>query len=237
MAREGLVTVLRAPARAIRARAGIFALIVAGVVAMNLVLPPFVLSVVRKPYDYFSINPWLHNVPSWLWSGEATAGRKLEFLWNAAVLWFVASGQYDAPEWGFTATVRDIARWILMGVLFGTYATLWLERRARLRSDNPPARGGSRGGLIGAILSTLGFTTMPCSVVGCGAPVLPVLGLALTGLSSGTIALLSGASRFLVWVVIMGVTLSVVRLAIQVADTSVSRARVARPSSAAGRPS
>ena len=238
MDRQELVTVLRAPARAIRARAGIFVLIVAGVVAMNLVLPPFVLSVVRKPYDYFSINPWLHNVPSWLRSGEATAGRKVEFLWNAAVLWFVASGQYDAPEWGFTATVRDIARWILMGVLFGTYSTLWLERRAQLRSDNPAARGrSSRGGLIGAILSTLGFSTMPCSVVGCGAPVLPVLGLALTGLSSGTIALLSGASRFLVWVVITGVTVSVVLLAMQVAGTSESRAWAARPSSAAGRPS
>src|SRR5207245_3652417 len=116
--------------------------------------------------------------------------------------------------------------------VFGTYARLWLERRDQLRSDNPAARGrGSRGGLIGAILSTLGFSTMPCSVVGCGAPVLPVLGLALTGLSSGTIALLSGASRFLVWVVITGVTVSVVLLAIQVADTSVSLAGVARPSS------
>src|SRR5256712_7147711 len=150
MARQGLVTVLRASARAIRARAGIFALIVAGVVAMNLVLPPFVLSVVRKPYDYFSINPWLHNVPSWLRSGEATAGRKVEFLWNAAVLWFVASGQYDAPEWGFTATVRDIARWILMGVLFWTYSTLWLERRGPPgRGNTPPPGGGGGGGAVG----------------------------------------------------------------------------------------
>src|SRR2546426_3137423 len=182
MARHGLVTVLRAPARAIRARAGIFALIVAGVVAMNLVVPPFVLSVVRNPYAYFSINPCLHNVPSWLRSGEATAGRKVEFLWNAAVLWFVASGQYDAPEWGFTATVSDIARWILMGVLFGTYSTLWLERPAQTRTHNPAARGrGSRGGLIGAVLSTLGVRTMPCRVGRCRAPVPPVPGPALAG--------------------------------------------------------
>jgi len=238
MDRQGIVTVLRVPARAIRARAGIFALIVAGVVALNLILPPFVLSVARKPYDYFSINPWLHNLPSWLRSGEATAGRKLDFVWNAAVLWFVASGQSDAPEWGFTATVSDFARWILIGVLFGTYFTLWLERRAQLRRDSLPARGrSSRGGVIGTILSTLGLTTMPCSVTGCGAPVLPVLGLALTGLSSGTIALLSGASRFLVWIVITGVTASIVVLAMQVGDTSESRARAPGPSSAAGRPS
>src|SRR2546428_6399422 len=125
-----------------------------------------------------------------------------------------------------------------MGGLFGTCSTLWLERRAQLRSDNLAARGrGSRGGLIGAILSTLGFSTMPCSVTGCGAPVLPVLGLALTGLSSGTIALLSGASRFLVWIVITGVAVSVLVLARQVGDTSESGARAAGPSSAVGRPS
>src|SRR5256885_1892385 len=106
MDRQELVTVLRAPARAIRARAGIFVLIVAGVVAMNLVLPPFVLSVVRKPYDYFSINPWLHNVPSWLRSGEATAGRKVEFLWNASILWFVGSVRDDRAPLGCVPVSR-----------------------------------------------------------------------------------------------------------------------------------
>ena len=79
-------------------------------------------------------------------------------------------------------------------------------------------RPWSRGGVVGTLLSTLGFTTMPCSVVGCGAPVLPVVGLALTGLSSGTIALLSGASRFLVWIVLAGVAASTAVLARQVTD-------------------
>lgn len=210
---------LQATARAVRARGGAFVLIVAAIVVLNLVLPPLVLSAVRKPYDYFSFNPWLHNIPSWLRSGEATAGRKADFLWNAAVLWFVASGEYDAAEWGFTVTVRDLARWVLMGVLFGTYFTLWLERRAQLqRAGLAAGRHGARGGVIGTLLSTLGFTTMPCSVVGCGAPVLPVVGLALTGLSSGTIALLSGASRFLVWIVMIGVAASVVALARQVGE-------------------
>jgi hypothetical protein len=40
----------------------------------------------------------------------------------------------------------------------------------------------------------LGLSTGPCSVMGCGAPVLPVVGLAVAGLSSGTLALLSGLS-------------------------------------------
>lgn len=212
-----MARMLGTTARAIRGRSGVFAIIVAAIVALNLVLPPLVLSAVRKPYDYFSFNPWLHNIPSWLRSGEATTGRKADFLWNAAVLWFVASGESDAAEWGFTVTVRDLARWGLMGVLFGAYFTLWLARRAQLqRAGLAAGRRGARGGVIGTLLSTLGFTTMPCSVVGCGAPVLPVVGLALTGLSSGTIALLSGASRFLVWIVMTGVAASVVVLARQV---------------------
>src|SRR5438552_6241678 len=214
-----MARMLQATVRAIRRRAGVFVLSVAAVAALNLAMPPLVLSVARKPYAYFSINPWLHNLPSWLASGEATASRKVDFVWNVAVLWFVASGEYDAAEWGFTVTVADIARWALMGVLFGAYFTLWLERRTQLRRAGvAPSRRGSRGGVVGTLLSTLGFTTMPCSVAGCGAPVLPVVGLALTGLSSGTIALLSGASRFLVWIVLAGVAASTAVLARQVTE-------------------
>src|SRR5574337_1578324 len=204
-------TVVRGVLRAIRRRAGVFVLVVAAIVALNLVLPPLVLSVVRRPYDHFSFHPWLHNVPTWVRSGEATVGRKVDFLWNAAVLWFIASGEYDAAEWGFTVTVRDIARWILMGALFGAYFSLWLQQRTQLQHAGLAAgRRGGRGGVVGSVLSTLGVTTMPCSVAGCGAPVLPVVGLALTGLSSGTIALLSNASRVLVWIVIVGVAAGVV---------------------------
>lgn len=200
-------------------RSGVFVLVVAAIVALNLILPPLVLSVVRKPYDYFTVNPWLHNLPSWLRSGEASMGRKIDFAWNVAVLWFVASSEYDEAEWGFTVTVRDIARWLLMGTLFGAYFTLWLQRRAQLqRAGLPTGRRGARGGALGGVLSTLGVTTMPCSVAGCGAPVLPVVGLALTGLSSGTIALLSSASRFVVWIVITGVAASVAVLTKQVGE-------------------
>jgi len=46
-------------------------------------------------------------------------------------------------------------------------------------------------------------------VVGCGAPVLPVVGLVFAGLSSGTLALLSGASRVLSAVVLVALTLVV----------------------------
>src|SRR3989442_503104 len=87
-----MARMLQATVRAIRRRAGVFVLVVAAIAALHLVLPPLVLSVARKPYDYFSINPWLPNLPSWLASREANASRKADFLRNAAGLGVVASG-------------------------------------------------------------------------------------------------------------------------------------------------
>lgn len=37
------------------------------------------------------------------------------------------------------------------------------------------------------MLGALGLSTSACTVMGCGAPVLPVVGLAFVGLSSGTL--------------------------------------------------
>src|SRR5256885_13641038 len=96
---------VQAAVGAIRRRAVVFVLVVAAIAALNLVLPPLVLSVARKPYDYFSINPWLHNLPSWLASGEATASRKVDFVWNVAVLWFVAPRGDDGGGGGVFAPV------------------------------------------------------------------------------------------------------------------------------------
>ena len=45
------------------------------------------------------------------------------------------------------------------------------------------------------LASVVGLSTGPCSVMGCGAPVIPVVGLAFAGLSSGTLAFLAGLSR------------------------------------------
>jgi hypothetical protein len=45
------------------------------------------------------------------------------------------------------------------------------------------------------LASVVGLSTGPCSVMGCGAPVIPVVGLAFAGLSSGTLAFLAGFSR------------------------------------------
>ncbi|MBI4636501.1 MAG: hypothetical protein HY727_09160, partial [Candidatus Rokubacteria bacterium] len=40
-----------------------------------------------------------------------------------------------------------------------------------------------------------GFSTQACSVMGCGVPVLPVIGLAVTGVSSETLVFFSRLAR------------------------------------------
>ena len=48
---------------AIRARPLVFAAVALTVYALNLVLPLAVLSLARKPWDYFAFNPWLSQLP------------------------------------------------------------------------------------------------------------------------------------------------------------------------------
>jgi hypothetical protein len=62
---------------------------------------------------------------------------------------------------------------------------------------------------MGAVASVFGLSTGPCSVTGCGAPVLPVVGLAFAGLSSGTIKFLSDLSKISATVVMVGLALGV----------------------------
>ena len=92
---------------------------------------------------------------------------------------------------------------MLTALLFGLYFALW--RRWR-EPPLPPrwTRAGSSGGVAGALVSVVGLSTGPCSVMGCGAPVMPVVGLAFAGLSSTTVAALSQLSS------IVGVGLIVV---------------------------
>lgn len=206
---------------AIRERPLVFAGVALAVFALNLVLPVLILTVARKPWDHFSFNPWLSQLPGWLASSTVTLGRKLEFLSHVALFWFIASGQYDDAEWGFSADVRDLGRWLLIGVLFGAYFVLWLHARRRLAAGGGAWRGSGTGGFAGAFLSTLGLSTAPCSVAGCGLPVLPVMGLALQGLTSGTLAAMAGVSKIATWVVIGGTSLAIVALA-----SITSRARV-----------
>jgi hypothetical protein len=196
---------------AIRAQPVLFLGVVAVVFLLHVFLPPLVLSAVRKPWTYFAFNPWLKSLPAYLASGTPLPD-KLDFLTRVAVFWFSADGPYGAPEWGFAVDTADIARFLVMSILIGTYFALWNYRRLQ----GPTAWSGGlyrNGGVLGAFAGALGLSTGPCSVMGCGAPVLPVVGLVFAGLSSGTLAALSSLSRVSGIVVLVAMAVGVASLA------------------------
>jgi hypothetical protein len=176
----------------VRERPGSVLLVAAVVVALHAMVPVVVLSLARKPVDYCALNAWLPSLPSFLLSPEVAVGRKLQALPALALFWCSASNPYGV-EWGFTVDVADLIRFALVGGLLGAYFALWRGHRAR--APGPGSATGARsGGVLGG-LSLLGLSTAPCSVMGCGAPVIPVVGLALVGLSSTTLKLLHDLSR------------------------------------------
>ncbi len=191
-----MITLCRGIGVALRARPG-SALAAAGLVlALQVLLPVLVLSLVRKPWTYFTFNPWLKRLPEYL-AGSAPLEQKLDFLGRVAVFWFTADGPYGAPEWGFAVDTVDLLRFALVAALVGLSVALARYQRDLARL------GRWRASALGAFAGVVGLSTGPCSVVGCGAPVLPVVGLAFAGLSSGTILLLSEASRVAAIVVLV----------------------------------
>ena len=212
--------VVRGVGRAVRARWGIVALVAAGVVALDVLLPPLVLSAFRAPWTFFTFNPWLKRLPEYLASGKPWS-EKLDFLTRVALFWFSADGPYGAPEWGFAVDTMDAARFVVTALLIGVYVALWLDRRAAARGWRGGA--GSAGGAVGACVSVLGLSTGPCSVVGCGAPVLPVVGLVFAGLSSTTLAVLSQASRISAIALVVALVLAIAWLGWQAENRGAPR--------------
>jgi hypothetical protein len=169
----------------------VFALVTVVMLVLHVFAPPIVLSLARKPVDYFAFNPWLASLPSFLVSPDVTLQRKLEAVPKLALFWFSSSNLYGI-DWGFTVDVTDLFRFVVTAVLIGIYFALWSYQRAR---PAPAWRVRAiRGGMLGSSVSVLGLSTGPCSVMGCGAPVMPVVGLAFAGLSSTTVAALSRLS-------------------------------------------
>ena len=206
--------VARGIGRALRARPGAIALTVAGVLALDVFLPPLLLSVVRKPWTYFTFNPWLKRLPEYLMSATPWSD-KLDFLSRVALFWFSADGPYGQPEWGFAVDGADVVRFVVTALLVGLYVALWLERRAGGVSGWRVGAGRT-GGTLSALAGVLGLSTGPCSVVGCGAPVLPVVGLVFAGLSSTSVTLLSEVSRVSAIVVVLVLLVAIVWLGWQV---------------------
>ena len=208
---KALAQALRGIKVAVSMRPRLFIAVVVGVFLLDILLPPLLLSVVRKPVSSFTVNPWLRNFPEWVTSGAVPLQRKIEFLPNLALFWFRADAPIE-PEWGFAVTVSDLFRFALMAALIGAYFVLWLRWRSGGGSSGWRVRTTRQGGVAGALVSTLGLSTGPCTVTGCGAPVMPVIGLAFAGLSSSTITWMSELSMLAVWVVLGILAVGVVYL-------------------------
>lgn len=197
---------------AIRARFNLFVSVTILVFILHIFVPPLVLSLARGPWTYFTFNPWLSKLPEYVASSEVTLTRKLEFLPNLALFWFSSDSPYGGVEWGIAVDVTDLGRFILMSVLLGSFFTLWFYRRDQLIRYGWEVRAGQPIGVAGVLTSILGLSTGPCSVVGCGAPVIPVVGLAFVGLSSGTLEFLAELSSVATVVVLLTMTLGVAYL-------------------------
>lgn len=89
------------------------------------------------------------------------------------------------------------------------FRALWFYRRDQLIRSRWGARAAHSAGVAGALASILGLSTGPCSVVGCGAPVIPVVGLAFVGLPSGTLKFLAELSSVVTVVVLLMMRLGV----------------------------
>ncbi len=209
--RRALGDVARGIAVAVRARPGLVFGAAAAVFALSILLPPALLSVARKPVDYFTFNPWLKRLPEYL-ASDVPREQKIAKLPDLALFWFSADSPFGGTEWGYAVDVRDLGRLLLTALLFGLYFALWRQRRARVAAAGWSARAARSGGVAGALASVLGLSTGPCSVMGCGAPVMPVVGLAFVGLSSTTLAVLSRLSTTLSTVLILGLLAAVVGL-------------------------
>jgi hypothetical protein len=206
------VRVIRGVGGAIRGHPRLFLGVAAAVVAMSILGPVLVLSLARQPVDYFTFNPWLKRLPAYIVSSTIPLEQKVEKLPALALFWFSSDSPYGGTDWGFAVDVTDAARILLLAALFGAYFALLAHGRA---GWNAPAAGTlatRRTGVAGMLASIVSLSTGPCSVMGCGAPVLPVVGLAFAGLSSGTLAFLAGLSRVATAVMFVALVGAVVAL-------------------------
>ena len=101
-------------------------------------------------------------------------------------------------------TTADLARFILMAALVGAYFALWATGATGAGRWRAGGACGRQGGMLGAMGSVCGLATGGCTVMGCGAPVIPVVGLAFVGLSSATLTLFAQVSTYATLAVVAG---------------------------------
>lgn len=197
---------VRGTGAAVRAGARIVWCAAAAVLLFSLAAPVAVLSLARQPPDSFTLNPWLPRLPDFLASSE-TWSRKLSFVSGMALAWVSADTPGEGVDWSFVVDVPTLFRIGTTSLIFGTWFALWAYRRRQGAAGFPAARPA---GIAGAVTSVIGLGTGPCTLAGCGAPVLPVVGLAFTGLSSGALALFSAVSSIGSAVILAGMSLAIV---------------------------
>src|SRR5436853_4878477 len=131
MARRAVAAIaqtFRGIAIAVRSRARVVWAVAAAVAAFDLLAPVAILSLARRPADFFTLNPWLSRLPEYLVS-EEPIGRKLSFLSNMAIAWVSADNHVEGIDWGFIVDVPTLAKVVLTALVFGTYFALWSYRR------------------------------------------------------------------------------------------------------------
>ena len=208
---------LRGIGAAVRPRRWLFAGVFLGVFALDILVPPLVLTLARKPVTAFTVNPWLPSLPDYLASGRGSLGERLGKAWGLALFWSSSDNSFGL-EWGFAVTTSDLTRFAFMSILVALYFALWIERRARFAVAPWGRRAGGSGGVLGALGGMFGLSTGGCTVMGCGAPVLPVIGLAFVGLSSTTIKWMSELSTIGTAAVLIGLASAVAWLGWRVGE-------------------
>src|SRR5438132_8743307 len=173
---------LRGAWTALAAHPIVFASVTLAVAALNVVAPVAILSAVRKPFDFYTFNPWLKRLPEYVASDDAPLVEKLAKLPDLALFWVSAGSTYGGAEWGFAVDVTDVGRILLVSALFGLYFALW--RRYRDLALGGGARALRRGGLAAAAVTVFGMSTGACSGTGCRCPASALLGRSVGGRES-----------------------------------------------------
>src|SRR5438552_10938382 len=123
---------LRGAWTALAAHPIVFASVTLAVAALNVVAPVAILSAVRKPFDFYTFNPWLKRLPEYFASDDAPLVEKLAKLPDLALFWVSAGSTYGGA-----------ARALHRGGLAGAAATA--SRRAPSSSClfSPPVTSGA----------------------------------------------------------------------------------------------
>src|SRR5256714_6101126 len=141
---------LRGVGTAVRARGRVVVGVTAAVAAFNLLAPVAILSLVRRPFDYFTFNPWLSRLPEYLQSDERLT-KKLGFLSQMAIAWVSADNKVEGIDWGFIVDVPTLTRILLTSLVFGAYFALWSYRKQVSEACGLGSKAARPAGVAGAL--------------------------------------------------------------------------------------